>query len=248
MVAEDSSRQLVHQLTDAVDIYRVLLAFQLARQTLKIYAANSALIYSTIVLHCDQDNNEFVIDQCVGGDDQLIFKHNTKYNLEGILNGILYQFTGSYWLAYEENVTSNGSHRLQFPSLICHQQRRQSFRTIVPRSIHSRVCIKNRDSQHCITGRVLDLSVTGMACEFIEETKNDNHLESLRDQTLDIELVIDKVLDIKCNGQLKDVLPTPKPDQHRFGVAFSPLDSSTERLISKAVVDLQRLTRKNQTR
>lgn len=242
----------LHQLTDAIEIFLVLRSFQEKRQALKLFHSGVELPFSTIVLASDQSQFEFVIDDLGSTNEQSFnFKDNGKYTLEGTLNGIHYQLIDCFCLGENHSGTGNSGQSFRFPKQIVHQQRRQIFRTAVPRSISGCVEINNQNSEKLINGRILDLSVSGMACEYYPNDNEPEKLESLedlKDQNLLLVITIDNILQTKCYGTLKNFLPSPKQGIQRFGLAFLPLDTVTERKISKAVVEIQRATRKNQTR
>ncbi len=249
-VSTDHISSDILRLSDDIDIFLVLNSFQQHKQSLNLSSATSKQSFSTMILECDQNKTEFKIDKVASTDKNSFSpKHDTKYNLEGVLDGIYYQLKGCYWIGDDDSYSSGG-HRLQFPSEIYHQQRRQTFRTAVPRSINSCIEISDCNNQHRCNGRIMDISVTGLACEYTPEEDSDAvaTIEDLKQQKLLLTIRIDKIIDTKCLGKIKDLIPTKKLDHHRFGLEFESLDKTTERLISKAVVDLQRLTRKNQTR
>jgi len=233
-----------HVLNDATDMFAVLQKFEHSRQNLCLTAKNNNQAFNTIILRCNWNDKEVILDSPISESGPFQWQQHTTIDLSGTVAGIYYQFKHLPVLASEGEI----GQRLQFPRKIIYQQRRQTFRSAVPRALGSQIEINGKGNAFTLHGRILDLSVSGLACEC--DLPDPHLLNTIKPHQTDVTLSIDihGALNAVCSATVREMKIKLTQRQLRIGLSFSDLCPTVQRTIDKAVADLQRLTRKNQTR
>jgi len=235
----------VHELIDKADMLPILQKLTKARQHLRLTLPESTQDYSTIILDCDLLHRELVLDQAIRDEGHLDWHQHQKITLDGTVAGVHYLLQNLSVLADSEGI----GQRVKFPKKIVYQQRRLAFRSAIPRAIRSHLKIQLDAKNYHIDGRILDLSATGLACECDDETElNKENLKELKNIPVSLSIELSDLLTVVCIGEIKEVLPSKAKHKIRLGLAFNEVGPSVQRKIDKAVADLQRITRKNETR
>lgn len=225
-------------LRESADMIGLLQKFQRGRQALKL-SLNDSTLLTTTILDGDWSNFKLGIDQPITTSGEAYKDTIERCDLEGVIQNTHYSMYQLH--SVERSLTSDNKLWFSFPRQIVYQQRRQSFRTLVPRAIHSRLEI---EVDACtVTGRLLDLSAGGVAGEF----DGSDFVERLESGTqVKLNLRIDTKVEVQCVATIQEI--RRHNQGWRLGLAFKGISPQQQRSIDKAVVDLQRSTRLNQTR
>jgi hypothetical protein len=236
---------------------QLLQKFAQTKQHLRLRVPNRDDDYTTVIIDCDWPSRILLLDHAISPGGPVSLQNYELVQLDGTLTGVHYTLHGIPLLdnpLLDKDSNAQEGQLAGFPSLISYQQRRQSFRTTIPRSLSSNLEIKIEDSDSSweglvLEGRLLDLSASGLACEcLIAAEAGEKKFSQLKLKPISISIDLDELMTIACTGQIKEILPSSRDDVLRLGIEFSDLCPSLQRLVDKAVVDVQRLTRKNQTR
>jgi c-di-GMP-binding flagellar brake protein YcgR len=241
----------LHVIDDGADMIQLLQKFAQTKQHLRLRLPNREENYSTLIIDCDWQQRKLTLDQAISPDGPVSLQNYFTVELDGTLAGVHYTLQGIPLLEGESDGESDSKKSWQtgFPLQISYRQRRQSFRTSIPRALSSNLEIKIDDSDLLFEGRLLDLSASGLACEcLLPPEADDKTIATLKLKKISLSIELDDLLTVVCDGQIKEILPSHQTEVLRFGIEFDNLSPSLQRLIDKAVVDVQRVTRKNQTR
>lgn len=251
---DNSADDLPTSFDDDADIYRLILTMQKERSSLSVEFKGLEKPYASIITACDPKQSTFTIDNLQPPDGNHLLSQGAEPSIIGLCNGVPAILNGSRLTSLNDTATKDDGNfttgfLLGFPDTISYQQRRQFFRTQVPRILDAGTSFSlsedNNEEKETISGRLVDLSNTGFACEFSIDKK------SLLKKNTTIEnfiIHIPELLDLSCTIKIMNARKVNKNPIIRCGMIFSDLSPQQEKLISKCVLRIQQKLRQTETR
>ncbi|GAB1266399.1 hypothetical protein NBRC116493_19970 [Aurantivibrio infirmus] len=244
-----SSDELVTTFHEDADIYRIVRAMQSEHSLLSVEFQRLEKLYTSIIVSCDPKRGVFHIDKLHPSDGNHLLFQNHEFSIIGLCNGVPAILSGCQIdtqteAAIPSILAGNKGIALHFPRTITYQQRRQSFRTLVPRILGAKISYTLPDSDAPISGRLLDLSNTGFGCEFSIDKKA-TLKKGMTIKNCSIE--IPEMLNINCSIEIMNARKVNKNPLVRCGIIFTDLSDKNERLITKCVLQLQQKLRRTET-
>ena len=232
------------KLSEPADIYRIVKSLQQARSFLSVKLANSSDVFTSIVLHTDFEKGVFVIDQLSPSHGNSLIVRKSSISVSGLVEGVPAIFDPvTYHMALQ--LDGNSVHCLNLPTAIGYNQRRQAFRINVPRSINSAITLPAVAGTKSLTGRVIDISASGLGCEFSEDA-----LPNLEKGNViaNVHIVVGDVLDMTCDLICQYPQAETRTNSFKLGTGFCELNSLQEKAVAKTVLMLQQNARKLETK
>lgn len=241
MVKEDDSG---YRLTDPSEIARVLRSLQITRSLITIQFNQDQRIYSSLLIHTDMNRREFVIDELTPNDGNQRLISGEKFSLIAFYVGIRVVFRSK--LSQEKSPEGfSRAFAIRFPQAITHKQRRDAYRATVTRALSAKTLLKSEARPEPIEGRVIDLSTTGIGCEFSHyirpEIKNGEHFGLC-------EIAIDGDFLINCALIAKHPRYEKSSGLYYCGFEFVGLERSQQKQVNRYVLSLQIDARKIEAR
>lgn len=227
-------------LTDRNDIYRVLRSLQLTRSLLTLRFSGDHHAYSSLLIHTDLDNQQFVIDEVnpPAGNEKL--KSGQEFTLIAFYEGVQVTCKNNRVMvsAYPE---FKHAYSIAFPHKINHKQRRDAYRTHLNSRQNSAITLNN-EREKSLAGKIIDLSTTGIGCQF---------QGFVRPEIQRGELFEHCAIRINSNFELHCSLIAKHPRYDRSqnvtlcGFEFVGLDKVQQRQLDRYTLQIQRENRKS---
>lgn len=251
---DNSADDLLTSFDDDADIFRLIRTMKKERSSLSVEFQGLEKCYASIVTACDPKQCTLTIDNLQPPDGNHLLNQGHEFSIIGLCNGVPAilngcRITTNNASASEGDDNNIAGFLLNFPTTITYQQRRQFFRTQVPRILKARTSFSFSESKdrekETISGRLVDLSNTGFACEFSIDEKS-----KLKKNTVmeNFTIYIPELLDISCSIKIMNARKVSKNPIVRCGMAFDELSAQQEKFISKCVLRIQQKLRQTETR
>jgi len=254
---DKNTDDLLTNFDDDADIFRLIRTMQKEHSSLSVEFQSLDKPYASIIIACDPKKRTFTIDNLHPADGNHLLRQGRKFSIIGLCNGVPAvlnnsRITSDSGTTSEHDGNFSGGFRLKFPNTITYQQRRQFFRTQVPRILDARTSFsdsKQEESEEnkqkeIISGRLIDLSNTGFACEFSIDEKSKLKKHSLIKNFI---IHIPEWLEISCSIRIMNARKVNKNPIVRCGMAFTDLSAQQERVVSKCVLRIQQKLRQTET-
>lgn len=240
MKIEDSGEEI----TDPREIYRVLRSLQITRSLVSLHLVNDNHTYSSLLIHTDFNSRQFVLDEVASDEANRRLQRGEEFSLTGFYEGIQVIFRRNRVVS-SSPTGFDRAYSVKFPQRILHKQRREAFRAPVTSSQTSSASVRNDNRGEVLQGRIVDLSTTGVGCEFPHYIKPEIEKEEFFQECT---VTINDELHLKCMLKAKHPHYQKSTGHYLCGFKFSQLDRVQQKLVDRYVLNLQREARKNDLR
>lgn len=227
-------------LTDRNDIYRVLRSLQLTRSMLTLRFAGDHHAYSSLLIHTDLDHQQFVIDEVnpPAGNEKL--KSGQDFTLIAFYEGVQVTSKNNRVIP-SAHPEFKHAYTVAFPAKINHKQRRDAYRIHLNSHQSSSVTLIN-ERKNPLKGKIIDLSTTGLGCQFEGYVRPEIKREELFEQC---SIRINSNFELHCSLLAKHPRYDRSQNVTHCGFAFLDLDKVQQRQLDKYTLQIQRENRKS---
>ena len=234
-MAESATSRVDTELTglveDPQEAARLLVRLRRMRNVITLRAAQSPREFSSILLSLDLSHRYLVLDAPRPRPQAADFRPGTKVYARTHVDGAALIFVAQLNSLIAADDTGDDNLVLEWPTRICHYQRRRDYRVSVPSTVvqtPARLIIDD----HAIHARLLDLSTSGVAILLAAAG-----VSVAMDKTLDCILPLPE-RDLKVPLRVTSVTVTR--DGVRIGGELDLTDSTARELIQRTVTTLER--------
>lgn len=232
-------------LREPAEIYRALRGLQLTRSLVTVKIANDPQIYSSMILLCDLDNEQFIIDEVRPAIGNAKLEQGQSFTIMGFYEGIQVLCKDNA-VALDNNQELDNAFSIPFPALLYRKQRRHSFRTALSAALPTSIILWSSSRPEKLTGKITDISVSGMGCEIPgyvrPELENGEVLENGV-------ISINSEFQLNCSLVVRHRYYNKGADVTHCGLQFTNIDRITQKQLDRYTLNLQRQARRrsNQT-
>jgi len=234
----------VHSLTNKQQIFSILSSVQKSRTPITIKFEGSEKYYTSIILKTDLDKNHLIIDEIAPEDGHVLALQNMSFSIRGSHGGIS--------LFFRHNIISGSNsengiafYSIPLPDKMVYQQRRNSFRALVPRALNTQASVTSDKHLQPLSGRLYDISITGCRINFEGEV-NQGLVRGDIFELAAITLPDGDQLNYAL--KLKHAFYRRENDETSCGFEFLGIDKVGQRLVDRFVYFLQREARRLETK
>lgn len=213
-------------LGETTEIYRALRSLQLSRSLVTLRIANSPQVYSSMILLCDLDNQQFIIDAVRPESGNTLIQQGASFTLSGFYEGIQVLCKDNRISPQKKQTELENAFSIDFPNFVYRKQRRQAFRTNIPQFLTREIQLGSSQRQKPLTGVITDLSSTGIGCELgglvQPELKSGEVFENSA-------INIDSNLVLNCSLIVRHPHPLPRAGITLCGLAFDKLTAPEQK-------------------
>lgn len=247
MVAEAQNSQDiigVRTLTNKQQIFSILAAVQKSRTPLMIKFEGIEKYFTSIILKTDLDKSHLIIDEVAPEEGHQLAMQNLPFSIRGNHSGVSFFFRPNVIKAAgsENNIAF---YSIALPDEMVYQQRRGSFRALVPRALNSQANITSTTRNQNLSGRLYDISVTGCRINFVGEVTLDLVRGDVFDQA---EVMLPEGDKISYPLKLKHIRYNRESNETSCGFEFEGMDKLGQRMVDRFVYFLQREARRLETK
>ena len=234
----------VRTITNAQQIYSILTAVQKARTPITIRFDGIDKYFTSIILKTDIDDYSMIIDEIAPEEGHELAMQNATFSIRGSHGGVS--------LFFKPNMI-NGSgvensiafYRVTMPKEMIYQQRRNSFRALVPRALNIQCTATSSTRLRPLKGRLHDISITGCRINFEGEVTP----ELIRGDIFEnAEIVLPEGDKISYPLILKHSNYSREINETTCGFEFDGIDKIGQRIVDRFVYFLQREARRLETK
>lgn len=234
----------IRSLSNKQQIFSVLASVQKSRTPITIKFEGSEKYYTSIILKTDLDKNHLIIDEIAPEEGHALAMQNLPFAIRGSHSGVS--------LFFRPNVISgSGSengiafYSIPLPEEMVYQQRRGSFRALVPRALNTKAHVTLASRNQTLRGRLHDISITGCRINFEGEIKPDLIHEDIFEQA---EITLPEGDKISYPLKLKHASYSRESNETSCGFQFEGIDKIGQRIVDRFVYFLQREARRLETK
>jgi len=234
----------VRNLTNKQQIFSILSSVQKTRTPIAIKFEGSEKYYTSIILKTELDKDHLIIDEIAPEDGHLLALKNLPFSIRGSHGGVS--------LFFRPNVISGSSsengiafYSIPLPDEMTYQQRRGSFRALVPRQLATQATISSDRQLQPLKGRLFDISISGCRINFEGEVNQDFVRGDIFDQA---EIILPDGNKLSYTLKLKHAFYGRENNETSCGFEFLDIDKIGQRLVDRFVYFLQREARRLETK
>lgn len=228
-------------ITSTYHILSLLQRARTAHAVVSLRRPHEQLVYNSTILAVNSQPKTLVIDAPAESQIPLQAKAGDWLKLRIKLQGLVLSFDACIE-DIQEDASSSRSYRLQLPSQVYYQQRRDAFRASVGYQFNATFSAQLNEKQH-LTARITDLSLGGASIELeaatVRGVKNDTPLFhcslQMDKETIRIETATIRAIQVSEHSM----------DIYRLGIAFNDLSASERRNLQRWVMKFDRENRKS---
>ncbi|TQV84124.1 hypothetical protein FKG94_05530 [Exilibacterium tricleocarpae] len=228
------------QITNVQDIYRTLKSLQLARSQLTVKINGDRQSYASMVMHVDLQRRRFTIDELVAGDANRRVAAGQPFTIIAFYEGVKVILKGKS-AGGGRGQTLLDTININFPAYIYHKQRRQAFRAPLAADTPSGIRLLSGRRHTALHGRIIDLSTTGVGCEFTKPARLDIDKHEHFDRCT---INIGDEFELHCHLIARSPGYQRLLDRYTCGFAFTLLDRHQQKALDRYVLAIQRRARK----
>lgn len=233
----------VRSLTNKQQIYNILTAVQKARTPITIKFEGREKYFTSIILKTDLEKNHLIIDEIAPAEGHMRALQHELFSIRGSHGGVSLFFRPNL---ISGSSTENGIafYSIPLPEEMVYQQRRGSFRALVPAALSTPATLSCERHPQPMTGRLYDISITGCRINFEGEINQDLMRGDLFEQC---SITLPEGGNISYPLKLKHISYSREYQQTSCGFEFIDLDKIGQRMLDRFVYFLQREARRLET-
>jgi len=234
----------VQSLTNKQQIFSILSSVQKSRTPITIKFENIEKYFTSIILRTDLEKDRLIIDEIAPEQGHELALKNLPFSIRGSHNGVSLFFRPN---TISGSGIENGIafYSIPLPQEMIYQQRRGSFRALVPRALNTEATIYSEERQTTLSGRLYDISISGCRINFNGE------IEPPLVRSEVFEQVAIKLADgntINYPLKLKHATYSREIKETTCGFEFIDIDKAGQRIVDRFVYFLQREARRLETK
>lgn len=234
----------VRTITNAQQIYSILSAVQKARTPITIRFEGIDKYYTSIILKTDADDYSMIIDELAPEEGHELALQHASFSIRGSHGGVS--------LFFKPNMI-NGSgvengiafYRIPMPKEMIYQQRRNSYRALVPRALNVQCSLTSNSRPGTLSGRLHDISIGGCRVNFTGEVEP---MLIRGDVFENVEITLPEGDKINYPLVLKHSSYSREINETSCGFEFEGIDKTGQRIVDRFVYFLQREARRLETK
>jgi len=234
----------IRTLNNKQQIFSILTAVQKSRTPITIKFEGSEKYFTSIILKTDLDKNHLIIDEIAPEEGHVLAMQHLSFSIRSSHSGVS--------LFFRPNVISaSGSengiafYSIPLPNEMVYQQRRGSFRALVPRALNTQAHVTSVSRNQTLSGRLHDISITGCRINFEGEIKPDLMRGDIFEQ---VAITLPEGDKISSPLKLKHTSYSRGSNETSCGFEFEGIDKISERMVDRFVYFLQREARRLETK
>jgi len=234
----------VRTLTNKQQIFSILTAVQKSRTPITIKFEGSERYFTSIILKTDLDKSHLIIDEIAPEEGHVLAMKNLPFSIRGSHSGVS--------LFFRPNIISGAGtenniafYSIPLPDEMVYQQRRGSYRALVPRVLNTQANITSTSQNHSLTGRLYDISITGCRINFEGEIKPELVRGDVFEQ---VDISLPEGDKINYPLKLKHARYSRESNETSCGFHFEGIDKAGQRMVDRFVYFLQREARRLETK
>lgn len=234
----------VRTLTNKQQIFSILASVQKSRTPVMIKFEGIEKYFTSIILKTDLDKSHLIIDEIAPEEGHMLAMQNLPFSIRGNHTGVSLFFRPNVIKASgsENNIAF---YSIALPDEMVYQQRRNSFRALIPRALNVEANITSNVRNQTLTGRMYDISITGCRVNFEGEIAPELIRGDMFEKT-DISLPDGD--NIRYPLKLKHARYNRDSNETSCGFEFEGIDKTSQRMIDRFVYFLQREARRLETK
>ncbi|GAA5316149.1 MAG: hypothetical protein AseanaTS_13540 [Candidatus Pelagadaptatus aseana] len=239
---DDSSGEAGELLGETTEIYRTLRALQLSRSLVTLRIEGDSQIYSTMILLCDLDNRQFIMDAIRPESGNQRLQQGVSFALTGFYEGIQV-------VCKDNRISTTNPEQLDnafsvpFPKFVYRKQRRQAYRTHLPGHLVREIHLSGQHREKPLTGQITDISSTGIGCEFSGNIKPELKTGEIFDNAT---ININGELILSCCLIVRQPRHIARAEITQCGLAFDNLTGPEQKKVERYIAQLQRQARRRE--
>lgn len=234
----------VRSLTNKQQIFSILSSVQKSRTPITIKFEGSDKYFTSIILKTDLDRDHLIIDEIAPEEGHVLAMQNLPFSIRGSHGGVSLFFRPNI---ISGSGTENGIafYSIPLPEEMIYQQRRGSFRALVPRALNTQATLSSEERNQTLTGRLFDISITGCRINFEGEIEP----ELVRTEVFErVEIKLSDGNSIHYPLKLKHASFSREMKETTCGFEFMGIDKAGQRIVDRFVYFLQREARRLETK
>lgn len=228
-------------LREPAEIYRALRGLQLTRSLVTIKIDNDPQIYSSMILLCDLDNQQFIIDEVRPSSGNLKLQNGQSFTLMGFYEGIQVLCKNNQVALRSTGQQLDNAFSVPFPALIYRKQRRNSFRTILAASLPTSIMLGSTAREKKIEGIITDISASGVGCEIPGYVRPELKTGELFDSAI---ISINSEFHLSCGLLVRHPYFNKGANLTHCGLQFTNIDRISQKQLDRYTLSLQRQARR----
>ena len=234
----------VRTLTNKQQMFSILTAVQKSRTPIMIKFEGIEKYFTSIILKTDLDKSHLIIDEVAPEEGHTLAMQNLPFSIRGNHSGVSFFFRPNVIKAsgLENDIAF---YSIALPDEMVYQQRRGSFRALVPRALNTQAEITSTSRNQNLSGRLYDISITGCRINFEGEVIQDLVRGDIFEQA---EIMLPEGDKISYPLKLKHISYSRDSNETSCGFEFEGMDKLGQRMVDRFVYFLQREARRLETK
>jgi len=234
----------VRSLTNKQQIFSILSSVQKSRTPITIKFEGNDKYFTSIILKTDFDKDHLIIDEIAPAEGHGLAMQNLPFSIRGSHGGVSLFFRPNI---IRGSGTENGIafYSIPLPEEMAYQQRRGSFRALVPRALNTQANLTSTERNRTFSGRLFDISITGCRINFEGEFEPELVHSEIFER---VEITLSDSNSINYPLKLKHAYFSREMKETTCGFEFINIDKAGQRIVDRFVYFLQREARRLETK
>lgn len=228
-------------LQEPAEIYRALRALQLTRSLVTVKIDNDPQIYSSMILLCDLDNRQFIIDEVRPATGNIKLENGQNFTLMGFYEGIQVLCKDNHVALRNNTQELDNAFSVPFPNYVYRKQRRDSFRTALAASLPTSITLSSKNREKKLSGVITDISVSGIGCEIPGYVRPELNVGEVFEAAT---ISINSEFHLTCELVVRHPYFNKGANLTHCGLQFSNIDPVTQKKLDRYTLSLQRQARR----